>query len=196
MLLSTDETKLFFQLNGALLNFVNQEMRVSSEPTNTDDFHAVTPLAVKAKLRDAVAADCSWIDSFLTANPNSLGDDELKIVDSWRHQIHGTFYVYRQLAEHAIFLAAEEETSAFAVIGLSQPFDHIVQDLPAMVQTVLLPLNDKIICDGLIAGYNVPLGEGIRRMLDDAFQSAVSSDTIVTSLIGDWQSAQSTSPAI
>ena len=51
-----------------------------------------------------------------------------------------------------------------------------------MVDAVLLPFKDRIIYDGLMNGYNISFGAGIRRSLNESFKEAKARQGIVTSL--------------
>ncbi|MCE9561295.1 MAG: DUF6398 domain-containing protein [Planctomycetes bacterium] len=72
---------------------------------------------------------------------------------------------------------------AYGVLALSQPFEDLIgPHLPVLTQTVLLPFKDKIIYDGLITGYRIAFGPGIRRSLNESFKEAKSRHGIITSL--------------
>lgn len=49
-------------------------------------------------------------------------------------------------------------------------------------ETVLLPFKDRIVYDGLLSGYNISFGGGIKRMLNDSYRRAKERQGIVTSL--------------
>src|SRR5581483_6850341 len=88
---------------------------------------------------------------------------------SWQHFIHGKFYVFRELKKYTVFLTADKKpTIAYGVLALSQPFDELVGPyLPVLTETVLLPFKGMIVYDGLMTGYNISFGGGIKRMLNE-----------------------------
>ena len=95
----------------------------------------------------------------------------------------GKFYIFRELKKYTVFLAAEGPTIAYGVLALSQPFEELIgPHLPVLVETVLLPFKDKIVYDGLLTGYNITFGGGIRRSLNESFKEAKAQHGIVTSL--------------
>jgi hypothetical protein len=51
-----------------------------------------------------------------------------------------------------------------------------------MTETVLLPFKDRIIYDGLLSGYNISFGGGMKRMLNDSYRQAKAQLGIVTTL--------------
>ena len=75
---------------------------------------------------------------------------------------------------------------AYGVLGLVNPIEEFVgPNLPIYVSTVLLPLEGKIIYDGLIVPYNVFFGGGIGRDLNDSYRNVQERRGIITSLTPD-----------
>jgi hypothetical protein len=104
-------------------------------------------------------------------------------VRSWRHLVHGKFYIFRELAKYTVFLSITTPPIAYGVLALSDPFDLLIRrPLPIMVQTVLLPFKGMIVYDGLMSSYNISFGPGIRRNLNQDFKDAKARHGIVTSL--------------
>ncbi len=183
MLLEPHELELFFRLHRALMFFVNQRLTVIPDTlASPEEFAALSP-GVRLKVRDALTANLDLIESFVAENPARLSDDELAIVRSWRHLVHGKFWVFRELKKYTVFLSSDTPPVAFGVLALSQPFEELIgPHLPVLTQTVLLPFNDRIVYDGLMSSYNVSFGPGIRRNLNEDFKTAKDRHGIVTSL--------------
>src|ERR1019366_4303139 len=140
MLLEPQDVELFFRLHRALMFFVNQRLKVIPNKLATpEEFAALSP-EVRVKVRDALNANLDLIQSFVDENPANLSEGELDIVRSWRHLVHGKFYVFRELAKYTVFLSITTPPIAYGVLALSDPFDLLIRrPLPIMVQTVLLP---------------------------------------------------------
>jgi hypothetical protein len=101
---------------------------------------------VRLKVRDALLSHTDLIEAFAEENPAGLTTDELDIVRSWQHIVHGKFYVLRQLKKYMVFLSTDEQPIAYGVLALSQPFEELVGPyLPVLTQTVLLPFKDVIV---------------------------------------------------
>jgi len=182
MLLSRDDAELFFRLYRSLMYFVNQRLGVVSDVADPDDFGAL-PLEARLEVRKAFLDDVDLIETFVHGNPSNLGDDELDIVLSWRHQVPGKFYVFRQLKNYMVFLDSGDPPVAYGVVALTEPFEDLIGPyLPRMTETVLLPFKDRIVYDGLLRGYNIAFGGGIRRMLNNSYRQAKERLGIVTSL--------------
>src|ERR1700682_1010168 len=159
MLLEPQDVELLFQLYRSLLFSVNQRLKEAPDDIANADAFAVLSPQVRLKVRDALNAHVDLIESFVGENPAHLSDDELDIVRSWRHLVHGKFYVFRELAKYTVFLSTTSPAIAYGVLALSQPFDELIGPyLPVLTQTVLLDRKGVIVYDGLINSYNISFG--------------------------------------
>jgi hypothetical protein len=184
MLLNPQDADLFFRLHRTLMFFVNQRLKVLPDHlASPEDFAALAP-QVRLKVRDALLDHADLIESFVDENPAHLPDDELAIVRSWRHLVAGKFYIFRELKQYTVFLSTGEEPIAYGVLALSQPLEELVGPyLPVLAETVLLPLGDMIVYDGLLNAYRISFGPGIRRSLNESYKEAKARHGIVTSLL-------------
>ncbi len=182
MLLSPDDAELFFKLHCSLMHFVNQRLDVVPDIASLEEFTAL-PSETRLKVRNALLGEVDLIESFVDQNPANLSDEETDIVLSWRHQVTGRFYAFRQLKKYMVFLSIDDPPVAYGVVGLTEPFEHLIgPHLPVMTETVLMPFRDKIIYDGLLSRYNITFGGGIKRRLNDSYREAKERLGIVTSL--------------
>jgi hypothetical protein len=183
VLLEPQDVELFFKLHRSLMFFVNQRLKViPDDVASWDDFSSLSP-QVHLKVRDAFLQHTDLIQSFVDENPAHLTSDELDIVRSWQHLVHGRFYVFRELKKYTVFLSTTSPAIAYGVLALSQPFEELIGPyLPALTQTVLLPFKSLIVYDGLMSSYKISFGSGIRRNLNQDFKEAKARHGIVTSL--------------
>ncbi len=182
MLLSPDDAELFFRLHRSLMHFVNQRLGVVPDVVTPEEF-ATLPPQDRLEVRKAFLNNLDLIEAFVNENPAKLGDDELDIVLSWRHQVSGTFYAFRQLKKYMVFLSSSDPPVAYGVVALTEPFEDLLgPHLPRMTETVLLPFKGRIVYDGLLGGYNISFGGGIKRMLNDSYRQAKERLGVVTSL--------------
>jgi hypothetical protein len=159
MLLAPQDVELFFKLHRALMFFVNQRLQViPDDVTSADEFSSLAP-ETRLKVRDAFLGHTDLIQQFVAENPAGLTTDELDIVRSWQHLVHGQFYVFRQLQRYMVFLSTDKQPVAYGVLALSQPFEELVGPyLPVLTQTVLLPFKGMIVYDGLMSSYRISFG--------------------------------------
>ncbi len=183
MLLEPQDLNVFFRLHRTLMFFVNQRLKVIPNELGTPEEFAKLSPEVRLKVRDALTAKRDLIGSFVDENPAHFSADELDIVRSWRHLVAGKFFVFRQLKKYTVFVTPTDPSIAYGVLALSQPFEQVVgPHLPVLAQTVLLPFKDKIVYDGVMAGYGISFGPGIRRSLNESFKEAKLRHGIVASL--------------
>jgi hypothetical protein len=183
MLLAPQDVLLFFKLHRTLMFFVNQRLQVLAEPLATPEEFAALPPVVRLKVRNAFLQHAELIQAFVGENPAHLSEEDLAIVRSWQHLVHGKFYIFRELRNYTVFLSTDQQPVAYGVLALSQPFEKLVGPyLPIFTETVLLPFKDRIVYDGLLNAYNISFGAGIRRGLNESYNEAKARRGIVTSL--------------
>jgi hypothetical protein len=183
MNLTFDEGKLFYDLYAALLSFVNRKLKVSSEQFSDAREYASTPPEARVAIRDALFKQRELIDEFVRKNPAKLSSDDLEIVAHWKYAIAGHFYVFRYLTKYTVFLSEKSPCQTYGVLGLADPLEAVVGPyLPRLIETVLLPFRDRIIYDGMVSGYNLSFGGGIKRMLNEEHKQAKETFGIITSL--------------
>ena len=183
MQLPLEDVELFFRLHRSLMFFVNQRLNVIDEKVATPDAYSALPPTNRIEVHKALLEHMDLIDAFADENPFDFDETDLEIVRSWKHLVAGTFYAYRQLQEYMVFLSSTEPVIAYGVVALFDPFEVVIgPHLPRMVKTTLLPFKGRIVYDGLVTGYNITFGSGIRRRLNESYKEAKERFGIVTSL--------------
>jgi hypothetical protein len=187
MCLPTAQVDRFYEIWHPLLNFANEELRVVSDLSgkgpkdNIDVNHAL-------KIRDALWKHEAILDDFIAKNPVPLSPEDLLIVESWKYRRQGKFIIFKVLQKHAIFISQDKHPEVFAVKCLYSSFKEMLgPNIPALVETVLLPFGNEIIVDGLIQFYNLIFGSGIRGELKEIYDDAKECDAIITILLPNQQ---------
>lgn len=182
MKLSKEDVELFYRLYHPLLVYVNKKFEIIKGIDSPEDFKKFSIEEIN-KLRDRLYKHPELINSFVSENPLNFSHNELKIISSWKDFVKGRFLVFRYLKNYTVFLDADESPKAYGVLALNTTFEEMVGPyLPVMVESVLLPFNDKIIYDSIFFPYRMTFGGGIRRSFNDAYQEAKSRFGIITSL--------------
>lgn len=183
MFLAPNDVALFFKLHRSLMFFVNERLKVISDEAANPKAYSSLPPEARFKVHEALFKHMELIQAFVDGNPFGLPTDELDIVLSWKHLVHGTFYAMRETKDYMVFLSSQTPAVAYGVLPLSQPFEELIGPyLPVMLQTTLLPFKDRIVYDGVLSTFNVVLGPGICRNLKEELKAAQSRHGIVTSL--------------
>ena len=182
MKLSQKDVALFYRLNTPLLFHVNKHIGMIQNISTLDEFKEL-PLEEKIEVRDALYENIELIDSFVKENPAGLSPEDLDIVNSWRDFVKGTFYVFRYLKSHTIFLDSASPPKAYGVLGITDSIDEIFNGVaPIMVKTTLLPFKGRIIYDGVMHAPPILFGGGIRRSMNDSYREAKAQFGVITSL--------------
>ena len=132
MLLSPEEVGSLYNLHRSLMFFVNQRLRVLPDcPANPDEYSSLPP-STRLKVHDALFTHMDLIQSFVDETPAHLSHDDLGIILSWRHLVHGKFFVFRELNQHTVFLSTEKPPVAYGVMALSpsQSSRHARRTIP------------------------------------------------------------------
>ncbi len=183
MLLLPQETEHFYHIWWALLSFVNKQRRLIPDLPTQPAPGSIQP-ADAAKIRNALWADDALREDFIAKNPAAFLPADLEVVASWKHRVAGKFFVVKHLKKYSVFLDDREPPRTYGVLGLVSPLEQILGPyLPILVEAVLLPFEDRIIYDSLLAPYNMTFGGGIRANLKISLRDAQEREGIITSLI-------------
>jgi hypothetical protein len=181
MRLPASEVELFYKLHPALLFYAKQQLGLSRQVTTIPQVLSM-PEEERYELRSALYENVHLIDAFIRENPQRFSAEELAIVDSWKHFVHGQFYVFRHLKRYTIFLDADSPPRAYGVLALHDDFADLFPHVPILLETVLLPFKTHITYDGQCRYYNIFFGGGITRRLHDSYQLAKAQAGIITTL--------------
>ena len=181
------EVERFYRIWFPLLYYVNQQRHLVDYFPSTWGKASVEPSAA-VTLRDALWADDSLREAFISENPANLSPLDLALVASWKYRVAGDFFVLRHLKKYTVFLLGGKSVHAYAVLGLVSPIKEIIGPyLPVYLKAVLLPFEGKIIYDSLLAPYNISFGGGYRRDLNPNYRYAQEHEGIITTLAPDDQ---------
>lgn len=192
MNLSPEDAKLFFDLMWGLQRYVNQQRGILKDIPSPAEY-AGLPREKKIKVRDTLFKSPDLIDAYVEANPEALSSEELEIVRTWRRFIKDEFFIFRHLKKYTVFIGNKDQV--YGVLGLVDSLEEIVPTyaLPRMVNAVLLPFKGWIIYDGLLQGYSISFGGGIRSNLNHTYMTAKQKERIITTLEPETSQAK---PAI
>jgi len=182
MLLPPQDAALFLQLYPALLGFIAGRLGGIEGVHDLAGFRAGS-MEVKAEVRDQLYENLHLLDAYINENPDGRSAAELEIMMAWRRAARGTFFAVRDLKKYTLFLDDREPPRVYGVLGLTTELaDMFPVPMPVMLQAVLLPWKGQIVCDGLVVPYDVILGGGIRRNMEESYRQAKVERGIITSL--------------
>ena len=173
MSLSKTEIDLFFKLHPALLQYVNQRKKIFPDIKSGEDLRQAGVDFV-GKPWTELWNDPTFIDDFVSENPEKFSENEIEIVRSWKHFISGNFYIFRHLKKYTIFLTEEYPARAYGVQHLNTPLDEMFLYPPVYTKAVLLPLCGQIIYDGILQPHSITFGRGFQFDLNESYKEAKS----------------------
>jgi len=160
--------------------YVNQK-RGFHKNISSLEVYANLPSKTKMKARDELWKTPELIESYAQENPDALPAEELAIIRKWKSFVKGSFFILRHLKAGSIFI---KDNQVYAVHGIQDPLDEVIPSyaLPRMVEAILLPFKGQIIYDGLLAGYSIHFGGGIRSDINHTYKVAKQKNRIITTL--------------
>ena len=176
--LSFKDCELFYSVRNALIVFARRYLGMSEklifdldDPANFTDTESCETLS-------QVWQDPSIIDAFVKKSADVLTGRELAIATSWKHALTTHYLVF----EHVGKLLFISDNRIFHVMGLVDPLrDLLDYTEPMMVETTLLPFEDKVVYDGFANYLPMQMGPGAQRMVADGIAHALNSgEHIVT----------------
>jgi hypothetical protein len=177
--LNPEEVRRFYAIWQPLISFVNRRLRLAPSMLRPGFDDLWDPNEVK-KIRDAMWADDSLREAFVAENAAALSPADLAIVDSWKVRKAGKFFLVKHLKKYSVLVG--DNSTVYGVLGLTCPLSEVVPFIPCYADAVLLPFDGRIIYDSLIVPFNVMLGPGIRRNLEQTYRDAKERGAIITSL--------------
>ena len=183
--LSRDERLVFFSLWYALLEYVNRKLRLGLK----FDLGVKLPkVEVIMQLRDKLWEEPCLISRFIN-DPDNLYEitpEGVLILNSWQNQhIKETFLVVKYTSEHAVLMPIESEVNPvyYGVKGLESSIAEVLDyKAQTLIDAMLLPFEDKIIYDGLVAPYPIIIDKNITDRVSRLYDEAEIEGRIITSL--------------
>lgn len=179
MNLTKKEYKQFLRIHPRLMYYVAEKELLMPKGISFTEYMDLD-VAEKVPSRDRIYERPEYMDEFIQENPYGFSKDDLDIVKGFKAFKRGQFWVVKFLKNYTIFL---DEDYAYGVLALGDPFYSFWGDnLPVMVNTVLLPFKGKLVYDGIMMGRNIFFGKGIRSSVKLKYDEAKTKYGIITSL--------------
>jgi hypothetical protein len=183
MQIPEESAEAFIALYHRLLYFAGQQ-RAKLPSDMTYEAFLAEDLEIKAECRDALYEPSPLLNELLSQPGSIFTQEERSTVEGFSRYIFEDFIVFRHLKKHTIFLNTGEPSKAYAVLSLLSDLPEIIPDfaLPFYVKTVLLPYRGVIVYDGIMSGYNVIIGNNMRREMKEEYNALKKAGKIITTL--------------
>lgn len=179
MKLTTQDAAQYFNLMWSLQAYVNQKFAIISEVDSVEEYEKLSSTE-KLMVRDVLYDNIELVDAFLKEAAQKISAEEREIIMGWKEFQRGDFFIERLLKKYAIFIGGEK---VYGVYALYEAFDEMLPYVrwPYYTKAVLLPFKGKIIYDGILRGYSVSFGGGIRSGLKETYMAAKQNGRIIES---------------
>ena len=179
MKLTIQDAEVFFRLMVSLQSYVNMKLGILPHISTVEEYQILSSRE-RIPVRDALYDNIELIDAYLQEDPQQFQAEEIEILRSWKRFIRGEFFIERILKKYTIFIGDE---NVYGVLALHESFEEMLPfvRLPYYTKAVLLPFKSKIIYDGILEGYNISFGRGIRSDLKETYMTAKQNGRIIDS---------------
>jgi hypothetical protein len=181
MVLAREERLVFFSNFLRLLSFVNDKYDL------VKDFgHPLISVGVSIKsveiIKSKLWENQSVIDEYLETSKD-LSEEDAMLVRSWKKNVMGPFFIVKHYKSGSIFFKQGNSGPAlFQVVGITSPIPELRPDLPAVVDTTLMPFKDRITFDTLFRSSNVHYGSALIRGFNEEYKILKETKGIIKSL--------------
>ncbi len=181
--LTSDECRLFYETWYGLMGFINRRNSVIRAEIKPEYPNAVSDMLVH-KVREVLWKNPELIDEYISET--ALSQEKFDILKLWRTNYRkGMFFILEYQPEYAVIIASNEqgEDRLYGIKGISSSIANTLQrELPAQIETVLLPFKGKIIYDSFISTMQIRYGEGAKKLFSEMYDKAIKYG-IITSLV-------------
>lgn len=182
--LSDDERELFYEIWHKLLDFVNRKCNIINMYIDQICLNYHDDLQL-CKIRGKLWEEPNLIDAFLK-EVRSLSADECAILQSWRTGfIKSEFVLMGYMSKYSVLMSIQsgKPCKLYGVKGINSSIAETMhQQLPVMLETVLLPFKDKIIYDSFMITDNIEFGGEVKNMFMKEYAKAERKFGIITQL--------------
>ena len=172
--LSSDECRVFFETWYGLMGFVNEKKSVVNTKIKPEYPNTASDMVVH-KVREVLWEEPELIDEYI--NKTELPQEKIDILKLWMtNHKKGRFFVLEYQPEYAVVIAPNEQGDdrLYGIKGISNSIAKVLRrDLPVLIETVLLPFNDKIIYDSFIGTTQIGYKEGVRAAFREMYDNAI-----------------------
>jgi oligoendopeptidase F len=162
---------LFFKLHPALLQYVNQRLKIFPK-IKTPEKLRLSGLENVNRVRTELWQRADFIDEFISDNPFQFSEEECSIIASWKRAVREKFYIFRHLKNGCIFLNENDPPKAYRVLSLNSELSEMFPCPPVYAEAALIPFRQHIIYDGILYPYATTFGRGFCFSLNEAYREA------------------------
>ncbi|MEP6645976.1 MAG: hypothetical protein ABJC12_02715 [Saprospiraceae bacterium] len=144
------------------------------------DFISGTNMQEKFNCRQKLIENENSIPLYLTHHSHQHSREEINILSGFSLGITDKFIIYKLFSTRAVFTT---KNKFFYVHALGDPFDLLVDEIPCLVKTTILPFLGKIVYDGFLEPFNIEFGPNILHSLRVEWKEAKEKGIVIKKII-------------
>jgi hypothetical protein len=178
--LTQKEYSRFLGVKIRLMHFVGSEKGELPKDMSVESFSDDMDIATKLSYQEALYKNPEYFEKFAKDNPYNLSAEDVETAYNFRHFKKGSFWLLKYLKNHTIFL---DDRFAYGVLALGEPFEAFFgNEVPRLIETVLLPFNGKIVYDGVIRSSALIAGTNATASLKNEYNILKARYGLITQL--------------
>lgn len=180
MILPITQSARFFDLFHSLTVYAHRRLQLMSDREFFSDDLA-SPIDEDAQRETMLEfwKHPELLDDFVRENPFNLPQRDLDVAVTWKGCEMATYTVDIATAGAGEELYFCAENYAIVVCGLSKPIESMLTTIPTVVQTVLLPFEDKVTYGMFIMEMPVQMGDNMRTILREELQANIAEGRVI-----------------
>ena len=167
--LGAKESKLFYKLYFALLDFTNKKYKL--KPNYKIYNHVgINPYEITDIIDKFWENKDLIILEFCMSNPYKLNSTEIKLIEGFKKGLKDRFIIAKYEKEYTAFMSKDK---IYMVKGLNDNIDNIIsyKNLPCFTETALIQFQDTIVYDGLLSSYPIDFGIGFTKTVEKEYNN-------------------------
>ncbi len=162
--LGKKESKLFYKLYFALLDFTNQKFKIKPNYKIYKQL-GINPYEISDIIEKFWENKDLVILEFCMSNPYNFNANEIKLLEGFKKGFRDKFIIARYEKEYTAFMTPEK---IYMVKGLNDNIDKIIsyKKIPTFVETAIIQFKDEIVYDGMLSSYPINFGISFVKTVD------------------------------
>lgn len=179
MILPVRQAMRFFRLFDLITTYAHRQLYVVSD---AEFFSGEPPRGIgeQAQLQtiEELWEHPQLLNDYVQQNPDRLGTQDLRIIESWQSCYTATFSVHQLPDGSPNDLVFVSQGYAFCVCGMAKELRSMLTEVPTVVHATLLPFEDRIVYAMSLAQTPVAFGEAMLGQMQAEVEQIVANNRI------------------
>lgn len=173
VILPVRKAKLFYKLLHYLM-YVYKNQKIAKTDVVVIKFIEKLRHDEFMHIKDKVLSNPAFIDEFISMNVANLTQEQLEILEGFKNSMKGEFVAVKYVNKK-LMIYDQKMKKVYLLTGIIDPIALLInhEDLPTVIETRLIPLEDYITYDIHIMRTQIHMGPNIKKMIEDEIKDMV-----------------------